>query len=210
MKKFIVVFFILLPTISFAASNDPLAIIKAQLAAQQKQIQSLLNPTAAATTAPAAASNPTDVLNQILSDIENIQAPFINGVIEGLQEADKDAATVVNASSVPPTVNDPISHACYPAQVQFLQSLPAASLITTPAPYNLIVLFQRKRDFIHLIQAGLPSYLQIGCAALLGDEIKTLVSTLNLVGINVAAASITGLFPPLAPLTMPALSIPGL
>jgi hypothetical protein len=157
---------------------------------------------------PAVAATPAvDPLNQLLTDIENLQANFITGAIQGLTEADTDAGTVINANTTPPTVNDPIAHACYPAQIQFLKSLPAASLITTPAPYNIIVLFQRKRDLVHAVQAGLPSYLVIGCAALLGDEAKTFISTMGLVGVKIAAPALTALMPAIAPITLPALAL---
>ena len=33
-----------------------------------------------------------------------------------------------------------------------------------------VQLFQKKRDFVAQIQAGIPVYLKLGCAPLLGDE----------------------------------------
>jgi hypothetical protein len=88
-----------------------------------------------------------------------------------------------------------------------LQSLPQIQAIRAPAPYNVIVLFQRKRDLVAQIKAGLPAYLKVGCAALLKDEETILVQTLGLIGVSVGAGALTGVFPPAAPIALPALTI---
>lgn len=171
-------------------------------------------PRAAATTAPApVAKSPltavNDWLTQVMTDIENVKEDVITGSVDALNEADADAATLTNPAD-PTSFHDAISHACYPAQIKFLQSLPAAAVIKSPAPYNFIVLFQRKRDFVMLIQAGLPSYLKVGCSALLGDEAAILIKSLGLVGVTVAANAILPGAGGLALPALPALALPGL
>lgn len=149
--------------------------------------------------------NPFDPIGDLSAKIEAVKADTVTKLVAALMEADADAGTVINATTG--DVKDPISHACYPAQIKFLQSLPSAQPIQSPAPFNLIVLFQRKRDFVAQVQAGLPSYLKLGCSAMLGDEISIFVKTLAMAGVKVGLAGMTGLFPVAAPLTLPALSI---
>ena len=55
--------------------------------------------------------------------------------------------------------------------------------------------FQKARDFQAQIQAGLPTYLKLGCAPLLGDEANILVSALNMVGVGVSLGNLTGILP---------------
>jgi hypothetical protein len=153
---------------------------------------------------PAAAS--VDPLQKIMDDISAKTATFVAGVIAAIQEADEDAATLANPNDAT-SFRDPIAHACYPAQIKFLQSLPQIQAIKAPAPYNVIVLFQRKRDLVAQIKAGLPAYLKVGCAALLKDEETILVQTLGLIGVSVGAGVLTGVFPAAAPIALPALTI---
>lgn len=140
-------------------------------------------------------------LGSIMDQIEAVKAEFVAAVIADIQEADKDAAQLTNPND-PTSFKDPISHTCYPAAIKFLQSLPTAT--PTVGDRNLVQLFQKKRDLIAQIQAGLPTYLKIGCAPLIGDEVHIVVSLLGLVGVKIGAAALTGLFPALAPLTLPA------
>ena len=153
---------------------------------------------------PAAAS--VDPLQKIMDDISAKTATFVAGVIAAIQEADDDAATLANPNDAT-SFRDPIAHACYPAQIKFLQSLPQIQVIKAPAPYNVIVLFQRKRDLVAQIKAGLPGYLKVGCAALLKDEETILVQTLGMIGVSVGAGVLTGVFPAAAPIALPALAL---
>lgn len=159
---------------------------------------------ASAQTKPA--PQPADFLAKLVNDLSAKKVEFVNNVVAAIQEADDDAATLTNPND-PTSFRDPISHACYPAQIKFLNSLPQVQAIKAPAPYNLIVLFQRKRDLIAQVQAGLPVYLKLNCAALLGDEKTIFLKTLGLLGITVAGGALTGLFPAAAPITLPALSL---
>lgn len=145
---------------------------------------------------PAHAAAQADPIQALINKLTSANAQVVQNTIAALQHADADAATVVNSATG--DVKDPISHACYPAQIRFLQSMPAAVNITDPAPYNLIVLFQLKRDFVAQIKAGIPPYLAVGCSALLGDEVQTFIKTLALIGITVTASSITPLLTPAA------------
>ena len=147
-----------------------------------------------------------DPLQKLMDDISSKSAAAISGVVSALQEADDDAATLTNPAD-PTSFRDPIAHACYPAQIKFLQSLPQIEAIKTQAPYNVIVLFQRKRDLVAQIKAGLPSYLKVGCSALLQDEAQILIQTLGLIGVTVGAGALTGAFPAAAPITLPALGL---
>ncbi len=153
---------------------------------------------------PAAAS--VDPLQKIMDDISAKSATFVAGVIAAIQEADDDAAVLTNPNDAT-SFRDPIAHACYPAQIKFLQSLPQIQAIKAPAPYNVIVMFQRKRDLVAQIKAGLPGYLKVGCAALLKDEETILVQTLGMIGVSVGAGVLTGVFPAAAPIALPALTL---
>lgn len=181
-------------------------------------------------TAPAAAPAATtsgDPLANFMAQLEKIKADDIAAVIADINLADADAATVItpaiaatpavpaNPSATPPTpavpafagapavVKDPISHACYPAAVQFLQSIPAVAAPT--GKFVGVQLFQAKRDFIAQLQAGLPPYLKLGCAPLLGDEINIAIQVFNMIGIKLLPAAATAIMPALAPITLPAM-----
>jgi hypothetical protein len=164
-----------------------------------------------AATATGAASNPSVVssIDGLLAKLESIQNSVVVNVITDIQAADADAGTVITpaGTTTPAVVNDPISHACYPAAVQFLQSLPIAKA-TTGTLFG-IQLFQKKRDFVNQLKAGLPSYLKIGCGALVGDEVQIFITMMGMVGVTVATGGITGLLPAATLLpAIPALSIP--
>lgn len=145
-----------------------------------------------------------DPAGALMNKLSAVNAETVAGVIAALQEADADAGALVNTATG--DVRDPISHACFPAQIKFLQSLPNAQPITSPAPYNLIVLFQRKRDFVAQIQAGLPAYLKLGCSAMIGQEIAIFVQTLGLIGLNVAAGDLVPLLPAIAIPSLPVIA----
>lgn len=131
-----------------------------------------------------------DAVQNMINDLQTKDAQVVSNVISALKEADADAGTVVTpaSDSTPAVVKDPISHACYPAEIQYLQSLPTAKAIQAPAPYNLIVLFQYKRDLINMVLAGqlIPNYLKLGCSALLGNEAAIFAATLGMVGVGAA------------------------
>ena len=189
---------------------DPVADAKADLAKLGVKPLPTLKIVKVAPTASAPApapQTPAQSLDAFMAKLEAVTGKLVADVTADLQAADADAGTVVlqAVGTTPATVRDPISHACYPALIQFLGSLPAA----TPVQGNIIVaqLFQKKRDFIAQIQAGLPSYLKLGCAALLGDEVKILTTALGMVGITVATGGLGGLLPAA---TLPALPILGL
>lgn len=142
---------------------------------------------AAATPAPSSPKPVTDPISKFISDIENIKKEIADGAIADLKAADSDAATLLNPGD-PTSFRDPISHACYPAAVKFLQSLPTA----TPTTGKIVAaqLFQKKRDFVAQIQAGLPVYLKLGCAPLLGDEATIFTKLMGLVGVQVGLNAI--------------------
>lgn len=144
----------------------------------------LLKPIAAAN---ATAQSPSDKLTKLMTDLSNVTQEVVTGVIADIQAADADAGALTNPSD-PASFRDPIAHACYPAEVKFLQSLPVATPPT--GKYVLVQLFQKKRDFVIQLQAGLPSYLKLGCAALLGDEVQIFTKSMALVGVSVAANSL--------------------
>jgi hypothetical protein len=142
-----------------------------------------------------------------MDEISAKSATFVAGVVAAIQEADDDAATLTNPADLT-SFRDLIAHACYPAQIKFLQSLPQIQAIKALSPYNVIVLFQRKRDLVTQIKAGLPGYLKVGCAALLRDEETIFVQTLGLIGVTIGAGALTGVFPAAAPIVLPALTLP--
>lgn len=189
-----------------------------------------LNKPAAATPSSATtAAGPStgDPLADFTAQLEKINADLVTGVIADIQLADVDAGAIItpaipataaipaNPTANPPTpaipafagspavVKDPISHACWPAAVQFLQSIPAVA--APSGKYVGAQLFQAKRDFIAQLQAGLPTYLKLGCAPLLGDEVNIAVQVFNMVGIKLLPAAATALIPALAPVTLPAM-----
>lgn len=154
---------------------------------------------------PAAAS-PIDQLQKLIEDISAKKVEIVGNVVAAIQEADDDAGALTIASD-PTSFRDPIAHACYPAQIRFLQTLPQVQAIKAKVPYNLIVLFQHKRNLVALLKAGLPPYLKLGCSALVGDEKTILIQTLAMIGVSVGAGALTGIFPAAAPFTLPALAL---
>ena len=118
--------------------------------------------------------------------------------------ADLQAADQLAAAVDPDTqkVNDPIAHACYPALIKFIGSLPkppAEGTETGPA-----LVFERARMSRKLVQAGLPDYLKIGCAPLVQDEANFLIKVLALVGVTFGTG---GLALPALPGLLPALPL---
>ena len=166
-----------------------------------------------AVAAPAAPAQPALTLATLMQQIEAVEAKTVADVIADINAADADAGTIIvpaiaataTTPAVAATVKDPIAHACYPALVQFLQSLPTA----TPPTGTLVgvQIFQDSRDFIAQVQAGLPTYLKLGCAPLLGDTASILVQALGLVGVKVIPAALTALAPALAPVTLPLMTL---
>lgn len=135
-----------------------------------------------AITSPATSGQPAG-LQKFMDDLASLAQTIVTNVVADINAADTDAATLTNPAD-PTSFKDPISHACYPAAVKFIQSLPTAS-----APTGTLIavqLFQKKRDFVAQIQAGLPVYLKLGCAPLLGDEAAIFTKLMGLVGVNVA------------------------
>lgn len=146
-----------------------------------------LNLTQKATPAPSAQPAATGGLSKLMSDLAGLQKKIVDDAIADITAADADASMLVNPSD-PASFRDPISHACYPAAIRFLSELPVA---TAPTGTLIAVqLFQKKRDFIMQIQAGLPVYLKLGCAPLLGDEVQVLTKLMGLVGVKVAMATL--------------------
>lgn len=143
---------------------------------------------------------PSDALGNLIAQITTVRNDVVAGVVGDLTAADADAAAV---NPVTNQMNDQVAHTCYPAAIKFLQSLPTAS--QPSGKYVTIQLFQKKRDFVAQLQAGLPVYLKIGCAPLLGDELTTFVKVMALVGVKIAPAALAALFPPAAPVLLPAL-----
>lgn len=142
---------------------------------------------------PSTASSATSTsgfISKTMNDIAAVKAEIVAGVIADLEAADADAGAVNPVTQQP---RDPVAHACYPALMQFLQSLPTAQ---SPAGnFVAIQLFQRKRDFILQLQGGLPAYLKIGCSALLGDEVQTFVKSMALVGVVVSTSGLGSIIP---------------
>lgn len=132
--------------------------------------------------APSRAASPVDGLSKIMDSLSAVEQKVVDGAIADINAADADAASLINASDAT-SFKDPISHACYPAAIKFLQSLPVATAPT--GEFILVQLFQKKRDFIAQIRAGLPVYLKLGCAPLLGDEAAILGKLLGLIGVKV-------------------------
>ena len=161
----------------------------------------------ASTAAIATTAAQPKTLADLIAQLSAVQASIVAGAISDMQAADVDASTVITpaTSTTPAVVKDPIAHACYPAAEQFLQSLPTATAPT--GQYVAIQLFQKQRDFISLIKAGLPTYLVLGCAPLLGDEVATLTQLLGAVGVKILPAALTALVPALAPITLPAMTL---
>lgn len=146
-----------------------------------------LAPKAAVVAVAAPAAPAASGLQKFMNDLAALQKKVVDDTVADLAAADADAATLTNASD-PTSFRDPIAHACYPAATKFLQSLPAAS--PTTGTLVAVQLFQKQRDFVAQIQAGLPVYLKLGCAPLLGDEATTFTKIMGLVGVTVAANSL--------------------
>lgn len=227
--KAVTIFAVLITALIFAmpamAQVTPLPLKKPPLTGNP--VKDFQAATGKAMPAPAAVSPTGDPLADFMAKLEKINADFVSGVIADIQLADNDAATIItpavppvaavpaNPNATPPTpailatdgvpavVKDPISHACYPAAVRFLGSIPAVAKPT--GKFTGVQLFQAKRDFIAQLQAGLPNYLKLGCAPLLGDEINIAVEVFNMIGIKVAPAALTAIMPALAPITLPAM-----
>lgn len=105
--------------------------------------------TASAGTTPAPASSPS-VSAPAVDPIQQIS----QFTVTDLQNADADAVSN----------NDTIAHACYPAMIQFIKSLPGSNGSTTVS--GAFSAFQKARDLRNTVAAGVPTYLTMGCGPL--------------------------------------------
>jgi hypothetical protein len=100
--------------------------------------------------------------------------------VADLQAADAEA---VNGG-------DMIAHACFPALVTFIQTIPAANGSQTVA--GAISAFEAARLLRMQVQSGvangLPAYLKLGCSALVLDE-QVLIAKLAALGAGAAVAA---------------------
>lgn len=89
--------------------------------------------------------------------------------------------------------NDTIAHACYPAEVKFLQSL--QGLPKVPAGAGIVTAFEIKRVLGQIVKKGLPDYLVIGCAPLMQDEATIFIKIMGQLGIAISlpAGGLAGL-----------------
>jgi hypothetical protein len=83
--------------------------------------------------------------------------------------------------------NDVIAHACYPALTKFIKSLPNPGG-TVGGAFSA---FQKARDLGNTAQAGVPTYLTLGCGPLVVDT-ETLLAKLAAMGAGAAGAVMTG------------------
>lgn len=125
---------------------------------------------AACSTTTSTTTGPAGAINRVASF-----------TVADLQAADADA--VAN--------NDQIAHACYPALIKFVQSVQGSSTNTTVA--GAFSAFQKARDLGNQAQAGVPTYLTIGCAPLVVDT-QTLMTKLAAIGVG-SAATAGAIFP---------------
>lgn len=70
--------------------------------------------------------------------------------------------TLADADAV--ASNDTVAHACYPALIQFVDSLPSSTSGTTVA--GAFSAFQKARDLRNAAAGGVPLYLTMGCGPL--------------------------------------------
>lgn len=136
--------------------------------------------------APPAGAPQTDPIAQI--------AKF---TVDDLQAADKIAVDA----------GDDIGHACFPALTRFVQSMPSSLPTTTVA--GAFSAFETARTTRIKVQgaigSGIPSYLKLGCAALVQDEAAFIT---KLAAIGGGSAVLGPLAPGLAPLINSVLPIP--
>jgi hypothetical protein len=148
---------------------------------------------APAKAAPAPAPTLAGAIETLIDQIHKRDAAIIKNIIAAIEAADDDAGTIVTpaSGSTPAVFKDPIAHACYPAQIQWLESLPTLQSTKIQPPYDVIVLFQFKRDLINMLLKGqlIPDYLKLGCSALLGSEAQIFAATLGLVGVGAAVTN---------------------
>lgn len=99
--------------------------------------------------------------------------------------ADLQAADGIAVGPDPAHPVDALGHACYPAVIQFLNNVVPSSLppVTGPA-----VVFEQARILRMQLQAGLPTYLKLGCAPLAQDEATMLVKLGGLIGVAINPA----------------------
>jgi hypothetical protein len=149
--------------------------------------------------APNAASPAADQVTIDPMKTSDPKGDFVTQIIARLDQRGTQAINDIKranklASSIDPDTGKPkdeIAAACYPKAQQFIQTLQgtlkgdqdAADDNADVGP-GLITLFERKRLLVIFIKKGLPNYLVIGCAPLLGDEAKVLGGVLGMVGIN--------------------------
>jgi hypothetical protein len=92
--------------------------------------------------------------------------------VADLQAADADAVSH----------NDKIAHTCYPALIQFVQSVQGSTSGTTVI--GAISAFQRARDVRNGVVSGVPDYLTIGCGPLYAQVHGDLLSALAQLGVT--------------------------
>lgn len=116
-------------------------------------------------------------------------------------------ADMQSADTIAVASNDAIAHACFPALIRFVQSLPTSLPTTTVS--GAISAFETARTTRIKIQgqigAGIPDYLKLGCAALVQDETVFVAKLATLAG---GGAALGPMAPGLLPVINSALPIP--
>jgi hypothetical protein len=81
--------------------------------------------------------------------------------------------------------NDVLAHACYPALIQFVKSNQPAAGANVAGAFSA---FQKGRDLVGQVNAGLPTYLVLGCAPLVAD-VRAMAIKLAAIGVGTAATA---------------------
>ena len=120
-------------------------------------------------------TNPVSQFNQALAQIGTF-------TIADLQAADAEAVAA----------NDVEAHACFPALVQFVQSFPVANgTQTISGAFSAFEAARITRIQVQgAVSAGVPTYLKMGCSALVLDEQTFVLKLAALAGVASVAAPI--------------------
>jgi hypothetical protein len=155
---------------------------------------------------------PGVALAQVKRAVSPLAAPASNDVGDVLTRiaakgtADIEAADSLAAAIDPDTgqMRDEIAHTCFVAMIKFIGKLPKPD----SQPPGPAVIFERVRLARLTAQAGLPTYLRIGCAPLVQDETLLFVRLAAMVGVTVGTGGLAApAIPGLAGGLLPALPV---
>lgn len=140
----------------------------------------IFTPKPAATASGVNVASFGDALAKFGAGVQTITKEIVDVAIADVQAAFDDATKK----------NDEISAPCWQAHLNLLKNLPVEWDTPPKMPIGIALGIQIQRDILNTINGTAKGTLKVDCAALYGDELKSLAGVAALLGIRIASGGI--------------------